>query len=43
MFKDLVKDYFRYPLGKGEPTSGSGKIFNSGSTGLAVIKRVCKL
>ena len=26
MFRDLVKDYFRFPLGEGNPTEGSGQI-----------------
>ncbi len=28
MFRDLIKDYFRFPLGEGNPTEGSGQITN---------------
>ena len=49
-YKDFVKDYFRMPLGEGDPTSGSGPVkepkwrsFSPGSSGHVILKHVCKL
>ena len=50
MFQDLVKDYFRTPLGEGNPTEGSGPIQNPewksnppDSNGAFLNKKVCEM